>query len=163
METRAPDPFHRVDRGLTGRGSSARRSSSSSQSPTVTASYGHFVLGLHVLLDEPDPAASVHVLAVPASRGPGRSEQPGAQLALLRPGQLDHLLRCLGAALEWGERLQDRVVHPGRHVGPFLGPDPGLPLDHEVAGDRTHHGPKQDRIAAPPGSGRRSRRSAPAT
>src|SRR6266568_7325148 len=62
-------------------------------------------------------------------------EQPGAQLAFLQPGQLDDLLRVVRAPLDQRERLQHRVVHPGRDVGPLLRAHPGLALQHQVAGD----------------------------
>ena len=90
--------------------------------------------GLHLLLDLPDAAAEGgRVLAVAERVAP--LEQPRAQLPLLRPGQLDDLLGIVGAALDQRQRLQHRIVHVGGHVGPFFGPGPGLPFEHEVAGD----------------------------
>ena len=62
-------------------------------------------------------------------------EEPGAQLPLLRPGELGDPLRLIGVELDQGEGLQDGVVHPRGHVGPLLGADPGLALDHEVTRD----------------------------
>ena len=92
------------------------------------------VLGLDLLLDLPHSGGQRQVRALQGARR-AAVEQPRAQLALLRPGQGDDLLRVAGPALDQGQRLQDRVVHPGGHVGPLLGAGPGLPLDDQVAGD----------------------------
>ncbi len=95
---------------------------------------GHPVLSLHLLLDEPHPCGESHALAIYRAGRPA-VEQPGAQFALLGPGQLDDLLGLAGPALDQGERLQDRVVHLGGHVRPLLRPDPGLTFHDQIAGD----------------------------
>ena len=71
-------------------------------------------------------------------------EQPGPQLALLCPGELGDLRRVVGTALDQRQRLQHRVMDPGSHVGPFLGPRPRLPLQHQVAGDPQPPRPEQE-------------------
>lgn len=48
--------------------------------------------------------------------------QPGAQVALLGPGEHLGTRRILGP-LDQGERLEHRVVQPGGHGHPFLGAD----------------------------------------
>jgi len=66
--------------------------------------------------------------------GPGWAalEQPGAELALLGPGQLHHVAGIVGRPLDEGQGLQHRVVHVGGHLGPLLGQGPGLALRHQV-------------------------------
>ena len=138
----APDHFAALTVASRAAASSAPRSSSSSQSPTVTASTAIPCCASTSCWMSRTPAA--RVVPWPSSEPGGLAvEQPGAQLPLLGPGQLDDLLGLVRAALDQGQRLQDRVVHPGRHVGAFLGPDPGLPLDHEVAGDAQPPGAQQ--------------------
>ena len=102
------------------------------------------MLRLHLLLDQPYAGGEGHVLAV---QGAGRAavEQPGAQLPLLSASHLDDLLRLVRAALDHGQRLQHRVVHPRGHVRPFLGPDPGPALLGQVPGDAQPPGTEQDR------------------
>ena len=101
---------------------------------------GDAVPRLDVPLDLADPLGERGDVGV---AGCAPLEQPGAQLALLGPGELDDRLRVLGAALDERERLQHRVVHPGGDVGPFLGPRARLPLDHQVAGDPQPPGAEQ--------------------
>ena len=120
--------------------SSALRCSSSGQSPTVTTSTGTPCLRLDVPLDLPDPLGERGHLGV---TGGAPLEQPGAQLALLRAGELHDRLRVVGAALDERERLQHRVVHPGGDVGPLLRPRPRLPLEQQVAGDPQPPGAEQ--------------------
>ena len=70
-------------------------------------------------------------------------EQPGAQLALLGPGQLDDLLRVVGGPLDQGQGLQHRVVDAGGHVAPA--PRPGCRAWRSATrsrASRSHHGPE---------------------
>ena len=48
-------------------------------------------------------------------------------------GQAHHVLGVVGRALDEGQRLEDRVVDVGGHLGPLLGPGPGLALRHQIA------------------------------
>ncbi len=63
--------------------------------------------------------------------------QPGAQLALLTPGEAPGLGRRVGVPLDQRQRLQDRVVQVRRHVGPLLAADAFPPLVAELA-DESH-------------------------
>ena len=132
--TSAPDHFAALTVASLAAASIAVRSSSSSQSPDRHGIDRHAVLSLDVLLDQPDRVGDRRGLAVDR---PWRAavEQPGAQLALLGPGQLHDLLRIACPPLDQGQRLEHRVVHARGHIGPFLGPDPGLALVDQVPRD----------------------------
>ncbi len=71
----------------------------------------------------------VLVLAVPL-----RLVEPGAQVALLGPGQTANLAGVVRVALDQRERVQHRVVDVGGDLGPLLGADAHQALLGEVLG-----------------------------
>ena len=140
-------PLRRVDRRLARRREQGAQVIVELAVPDGDRLDGDPVLGLDLLLDQPHPGREASCPAVDRARRPA-VEQPGPQLALLRPGQLDDLLRIVRAALDQGQGLQHRVMHPRGHLGPLLGPDPGLALDHRSRAMRSHHGPSSPTIAS---------------
>jgi hypothetical protein len=67
---------------------------------------------------------------VPGAR-PSNSQE--RELPLLGPGQAHHVLGVVGRALDEGQRLEDRVVDVGCHLGPLFGSGTRLALRHQVA------------------------------
>ena len=104
---------------------------------------GDTVIGFDLALEYADAFGQHGRILADGSRRPAL-EQPRAKLALLGAGQLHHVLGVIGGALDEGERLQDRVVHMGRHSGPLFGHRPGLALCHQIAHQTQPPGPEGD-------------------
>ena len=81
------------------------------------------------LQPEPGFGLGTDLLEGAAQSGVGiaASEQPGAQLPLLTPGQIVHL-GDVGCLLDQSQGLQHGVVEMGGHLRPFLDAYPGGPL-----------------------------------
>ena len=134
-------PLRRVDRRLAGRGEQRVQVVVERAVADGDDLDGHPVPRLDVPLYLPDALDERGRVPV-SERAP--LEQPGAQLAFLRPGELDDLLWVVGVPLDKRERLQHRVVHAGGDVGPFLRPGSGLAFQHQVAGDPQPPRPEKD-------------------
>ena len=127
-------PLHGVDRRLTRSREQGAQIVVELAVPDGDDLDSHPVLRLHLLLDEPHPAARVM---------PSPSTEPGArpsnsQERSSRSWARASWITCRGSsARRWirASVCEDRVVHPRGHVGPLFGPGPGLTLDDEVAGD----------------------------
>ena len=117
----------------------SRAASSSARSPSVERAVpdhhdldGDPVIRLDLALEHADALGQGGRLVADGAGRPAL-EQPRPELALLGPGQADHVLGIVGRALDEGQGLEDRVVDVGRHLGPLLGQGPGLALGHQVA------------------------------
>lgn len=82
------------------------------------------------------------VVQAHAMHARGTTVQPGAEVALLRPGEGHHLPGFL-RALDEGKGLEHRIVEVGGHLGPCLGPDPGRPFLDQVIGESPEPRPGQ--------------------
>ena len=89
------------------------------------------MIGLHLPLQQADPLGE-HGGVLADRSGRPALEEPGAQLALLGPGEAHHLLGIVGRPLNERQRLQHRIVDMGRHLGPLLGQRTRLALGDEV-------------------------------
>ena len=101
------------------------------------------MIGLHLALQQADALGEHGGVLADGARGPAL-EEPGAQLALLGPGQAHDVLGIVGRPLDERQRLEHRVVDVGRHLGPLLGQRTRLALGDEVADQAQPPGAEDD-------------------
>src|SRR5580693_1154705 len=114
-DARRARPFRRVHRRLLAGRQQRPQLDGQRAVPHRHRLHRHTVAGLDVTLDHGHRLGYRRHLTGERPRGPA-FEEPGAQLALLGPGQARHLSVVAGGALDERQRLEHRVVHRGRHV-----------------------------------------------
>ena len=105
--------------------------------------HGDAVIGLHLSLQQADPLGQHGGVLPDGARGPAL-EEPGAQLALLGPGEAHDLLGIVGRTLNERQRLERRVVDVGRHLRPLLGQRTRLAFGDEVPHEAEPPGAEDD-------------------
>ena len=146
-------PLHGVDRRLARRRQQGGQVVVELAVPDGDGLDGHPVLGLDLLLDEPHPGGQRQACVVHRAGRPA-VEQPGAQLALLRPGQLDDLLRIARPGAGSGRASAAPSHAPGRPCRPAPRPGSGPGARRRGRGrsaaTRGRAPPRSRRSPAPP-------------
>ena len=141
--TAAPDHFAALTVASRVAASRARRSSSSGQSPDGHHRRRHAVVRLDFpLRSAPPPPPGCPASSSPTEPGAAPSKSHDRSSRSWARASRTTCWGSVGGALDQGQGLEHRVVDPGRHVGPLLGPDRAWRSVTRSRASRSHHGPK---------------------